>query len=217
MLHDRDIREPLFDFLEERYGKIRIIEEKQMGKSRADIVMVLPQALAGVEIKSDADTYARLASQVKDYNQYFDYNYAVVGSRHAFHIEEHVPDWWGIITVDETEDGADFYLLRAPKENPKPDWKKKLSLLWRPELAHIQELNDMPKYREKSKAFVTEKILQKVPEEVLAAQVSEELFQRDYSEIAEQIQEYRRAAGRTRGKKRASRRKAVAREASRKR
>ena len=60
MLYDRDIREPLFDFLEERYGKIRIIEEKQMGKSRADIVMVLPDAVAGIEIKSDADTYVRL-------------------------------------------------------------------------------------------------------------------------------------------------------------
>lgn len=46
MLRDRDIREPLFDFLEERLGKIRIIEEKTMGRSRADIVMVLPEALA---------------------------------------------------------------------------------------------------------------------------------------------------------------------------
>ena len=26
--HDRDIREPLFEFLEEQYGKIRIIDEK---------------------------------------------------------------------------------------------------------------------------------------------------------------------------------------------
>ena len=40
MLYDKDIRDPLFDFLEERYHKIRIIEEKQMGRSRADIVMV---------------------------------------------------------------------------------------------------------------------------------------------------------------------------------
>ena len=39
MLYDKDIRDPLFDFLEERYHKIRIIEEKQMGRSRADIVM----------------------------------------------------------------------------------------------------------------------------------------------------------------------------------
>ena len=48
MLYDRDIREPLFDYLEERYGKVRVIEEKQMGRSRADIVMVLPEELAGI-------------------------------------------------------------------------------------------------------------------------------------------------------------------------
>ena len=40
MLYDKDIREPLFDFLEAYYGKMRILEEKQMGRSRADIVMV---------------------------------------------------------------------------------------------------------------------------------------------------------------------------------
>ena len=72
MLYDKDIREPLFDFLEERYGKIRILEEKQMGKSRADIVMVLPNTIAGIEIKSDADTYVRLKRQVRDYNRYYD-------------------------------------------------------------------------------------------------------------------------------------------------
>jgi hypothetical protein len=56
-LHDKDIREPLFDFLEEKYGKVRIMEEKQMGRSRADVVMVTESALCGIEIKSDADTY----------------------------------------------------------------------------------------------------------------------------------------------------------------
>ena len=75
MLYDKDIREPLFDYLEERYGKIRIIEEKQMGRSRADAVMVRPFSLSGIEIKSDADTYARLKRQVRDYDRYFDYNY----------------------------------------------------------------------------------------------------------------------------------------------
>jgi hypothetical protein len=48
VLHDKDIREPLFDFLEERYGKIRIIEEKRMGRSRADVVMVTESALCGL-------------------------------------------------------------------------------------------------------------------------------------------------------------------------
>ena len=71
MLHDSEIREPLFDFLEETYGRIRVIEEKMMGRSRADVVMVLEDALCGVEIKSDADTYARLSRQVKDYEKEF--------------------------------------------------------------------------------------------------------------------------------------------------
>ena len=66
--HDKDIREPLFDFLEEKYGKVRIIEEKVMGRARADGVMVTEDALVGLEIKSDADTYARLSRQVKDYH-----------------------------------------------------------------------------------------------------------------------------------------------------
>ena len=56
MLLDKDIREPLFEFLEERYGKVRILEEKTVGSSRADVVMVIPDKIVGIEIKSDADT-----------------------------------------------------------------------------------------------------------------------------------------------------------------
>jgi hypothetical protein len=191
MLYDKDIREPLFEYLELTYGKIRILEEKQMGRSRADVVMVLPDALVGIEIKSDADTYARLKRQVRDYNQYYDRNYVVVGSTHAMHVKEHVPDWWGIISVEEMEGGIDFYPLRKAGENPKVDWKRKLGILWRPELAHIQEINHLPKYKEKSKAFVIEKLLQKLPKDVLKMQVSEELFERDYTTIAKRIRDYK--------------------------
>lgn len=192
MLYDRDIREPLFDFLEECYGKIRILEEKQMGRSRADLVMVIPGAVVGLEIKSDADTYARLARQVKDYDRYFDYNYAVVGSSHAWHIEERVPGWWGIITVEEADREVDFYVLRAAKTNPQLDWKKKLSLLWRPELTHILEANGLPGYRDRSKQFVIDRIFECVPEELLAGQISEELFERDYTKVDQEMKEYRR-------------------------
>lgn len=194
MLYDKDIREPLFDFLEETYGKVRIIEEKKMGRSRADVVMVLPEAVCGLEIKSDADTYARLSRQVRDYNQYFDYNYIVAGTKHAHHVEEHVPDWWGIITVELEEGRPDFYLLRKAGENPKVNWKRKLGLLWRPELARIQERNRLPKYREKSKDFVIDKILLKVPKERLYRQISDELFERDYTEIEENIRAYKKEA-----------------------
>jgi hypothetical protein len=98
-LYDKDIREPLFDFLEEQYGKVRILEEKNIGRVRADVVMITEEALYGIEIKSDADTYTRLKKQVKNYDMYYDRNIIVVGTSHAAHVSEHVPDWWGIITL----------------------------------------------------------------------------------------------------------------------
>ena len=192
MMYDKDIREPLFEFLEEYYGKVRIIEEKKMGRSRADVVIILSNAVCGLEIKSDADTYARLSRQVRDYDQYYDYNFIVVGTRHAHHVAEHVPEWWGIITVEPEDGKPDFYVLRKPQENPKVDWKKKMSLLWRPELVHIQELNQMPRYKKNSKQFVIDKILLKVPKDKLYQQISQELFERDYTKIAEEIRAYKR-------------------------
>jgi hypothetical protein len=191
VLYDRDIREPLFEFLEEMYGKVRIIQEKNMGKSRADVVAVLSDTFCGIEIKSDADTYARLKRQVIDYDKYFDYNYVVVGSSHALHIEEQVPEYWGIITVEQTNQKMDFYVLKKPQKNPNIDMQRKLSLLWRPELAHIQELNGMAKYKTSSKQFVIEKILAKVPQEQLQKQMSDELFERDYEKIADIINQFR--------------------------
>ena len=68
IFYDKDIREPLFDFLEYSFGKVRILEEKRTGSARADVVMITPDYLYGIEIKSDADTYARLEKQVKNYN-----------------------------------------------------------------------------------------------------------------------------------------------------
>ena len=194
ILYDKDIREPLFDFLDETYGKIRIIEEMNIGRVRSDIVMVTPRLIYGIEIKSDADTYTRLKKQVKNYDLYYDRNIIVVGSSHAMHVEEHVPDWWGIITVELDKDGkVDFYVLREPKDNPKVDRRRKITLLWRPELANLLEINKLPKYKQKNKAFVQEKLLEKVPDEILWEQVYEELFQRDYNNIAQQIAEYKNA------------------------
>lgn len=196
MLHDKDIREPLFDFLEETYGKIRIIEEKTMGRSRADVVMVTEHDLVGIEIKSDADTYARLSGQVKDYDRYYDRNIVVVGSTHGLHIKEHVPDHWGIITVELVDDELDFYVLRAPAGNPKIKLQNKLKVLWRPELFELQMRYEMPKYKDKSKDFVIWKIAARIPDnlstEQLNSDISEILFERDYTSIATTLKEYRK-------------------------
>jgi hypothetical protein len=193
MLLDKDIREPLFDFLEIEYGKTRIIEEKMIGKSRADVIMVITNALVGIEIKSDADTYARLEGQIKDYEKYFDYNIVVVGSSHASHVPEHVPDSWGIITVDEVDGKTDFYFFRRPLLNPKVKLDKKLELLWRPELGTILERLELPAYKSQSKPFVRKKLLEKVEPDILNFQISELLFERDYEKLLAEIAAFRKA------------------------
>lgn len=193
ILKDKDIREPLFDFLEEQYGKIRIVEEKQAGRARADVVMITPAVLYGIEIKSDADTYTRLKKQVKYYDWYYDRNIIVVGTSHAVHVREHVPEWWGVITVEYDEnENLDFYVLREASDNPKVNDSKKITFLWRPELNRLLELNGLPKYREKSKQFVQGKLLESVPGDILWPQAYNELFERDYNTIADQIKKYRK-------------------------
>lgn len=193
ILYDKDIREPLFAFLEERLGKIRILEEKRTGKARADAVMVTERFLYGIEIKSDADTYARLAGQVKYYDWYYDRNIVVVGSSHAYHIEEHVPEWWGIITVEPDENGeVDFYVLRECGENPKVKDHRKITILWRRELNHLLERNGLPAYRQRSKKSVREALIERVSPNVLWPQAYAELFERDYTTIDDEIEAYRK-------------------------
>ncbi|MCR5195163.1 MAG: sce7726 family protein [Pseudobutyrivibrio sp.] len=222
MLKDKDIRESLFDFLELKYHKARFYQEKMIGKSRADVFMVITEGLVGIEIKSDADTYTRLDGQIKDYDKYFDYNMVVVGSSHALHIEDHVPEHWGIITVDEVEGAPDFYILRQPTLNTKVKLDKKLELLWRPELAALLERFDMPSYKSQSKPFVRKKLIEwtktplanaevtrikraakEVGEEpvipetkldpmALNLEISELLFERDYEKLLSDIDEYRK-------------------------
>ena len=195
-LLDKDIREPLFHFLEETYGKIRILEEKVTGRARADVVMITEEALIDLEIKSDADTYTRLKKQVKNYDMYYDKNIIVAGTSHAAHVKEHVPKYWGIITVEADKNGnPDFYVLREPQDNPKVKDDRKVSILWRIELNNLLAKNNLPKYAQKSKFFVQQTLLERVDRDILWKQAYEELFERDYNTIAETIEEYRKSKG----------------------
>lgn len=258
---DKDIREPLFDFLEEFYGKIRIFEEKVTGISRTDALGVIDGQLIGFEIKSDSDTYTRLKRQTADYDLLCDVNYLVVGKSHRRQADQHIPAHWGIICVyeeNETENeipeadtgkrkirrkagpapdakilsnrtgeeiseinmAADIKEEKLPPEekkriiveidqipgsNPNVKIERQLDLLWRPELATLQEWNEMPKYAQRSKAFVREKILERVPQETLKRQITDLLFERDYEALLAQIREVQkktRPRKRTMSKKR---------------
>ena len=180
-MYDKEIRESLFFFLEESYGKSRILEEKVIGRARADCVLIQEDSFVGIEIKSDHDSYSRLEGQVKNYNQYFDYNMVVVGSKHAHSIESHVPSFWGIITVEEVEGKCDFYILRQEQKNPFCDIKRKASLLWKSELQELQKKYGFPKYQNKSKSFLVNYFLERIAEEELQKDFSHLLLERDYT------------------------------------
>lgn len=96
-------------------------------------------------------------------------------------MEKHVPDYWGIFCVYETENGTEVELIRPHRINPKFKLKKQMELLWKRELSHILALNFMPRYPQKSKVFIRNKLLEKVPEGFLKKQIYEELFERDYT------------------------------------
>lgn len=195
-LLDKDIREPLFEFLEREYGVVRFLEEKVTGRTRADALMVTDDSIHGIEIKSDADTYERLKKQVRYYNRYCDRCWIAAGARHSLHVGEHVPAWWGIIIVDTENGKPDFYIRRRALPNPKPVIREKLSLLWRPELAAIQAKCGLPAYKQKSKEFAQEKILEKIEEQDLHREISAALFERDYTLIEKQISDYKKENGR---------------------
>ena len=180
-MYDKEIRESLFFFLEESYGKSRILEEKLIGRARADCVLILEDSFMGIEIKSDHDSYTRLERQLKYYNQYFDYNMVVVGSKHAHSIESHVPDFWGIITVEDVEGKCDFYVLRQEQKNPFCDIKRKASLLWKSELQELQKKYAFPKYQNKSKSFLVNYLLERISKEQLQRDFSHLLLERDYT------------------------------------
>lgn len=183
MLHDRQIREILFDYLDERYGKIRIFEEKNIKSSRADIIAVTDGIIIGMEIKSDFDSYARLATQVKNYDKYCDINYAVVGRTHKNGVAEHIPPYWGILAVDETDIEPIIYQVRAAEKNPKMMMQNKLAFLWKRELNAVLAQNGLPKYSGKSRRFIVGKMMERVAEEKLARDITDALFERDYSTL----------------------------------
>ena len=86
----------------------------------------------------------------------------------------------------------DFYVIREATDNPKVKDKRKITILWRIELNRLLEKNKLPKYLRKSKQFVQEKLIEKVPGEILWPQAYDELFERDYNTIGQEIENFRR-------------------------
>ena len=180
-LSDPQMREALFTYLDEKYLKIRVFDEKIIGKSRADFIAVTDSTITGYEIKSDLDSYARLKSQVREYNKFCDFCYAVVGKSHQKGIVKHIPEFWGILVISKEYGKTEVYEMRPPDMNPKDTTDNKLSILWKKEIQNIAKKNGLPKYHDRNKKYLMRMLREMIPQKELMLALTNELFERDYT------------------------------------
>ena len=114
------------------------------GKCRADIA-VINGCLVGYEIKSNNDSLRRLGRQVESYSAVFDKAFIVVGGRHIDRIQNHIPEWWGVIISSRGSKGAiSFKMIRKAQVNRKVDPVSVARLLWRDEAVEILQQRRLP-------------------------------------------------------------------------
>lgn len=140
-MDDKAIRKILISSLKVWHPEMRIYQEKTIGGSICDL-MVVTDKLTGYEIKSDQDNYMRIDSQVNWYDQYFDFNYIVVGKSHVESVRNKVPNYWGIIVI--TEDNVS--IIRSAISNKSVNRKRQLSMLWKLELKNLLNYFRLPMY-----------------------------------------------------------------------
>ena len=142
-VRDRDIRATLRRELWTAHPgpDARLIDELGIcqGNARIDVALV-NGALNGFEIKSEADTLERLATQAAIYSRVLDTVVIVASSCHVDAIADAVPDWWGIMDVRGCVPLLQLNEVRGAERNPGVDGSLLVQLLWRDEaLAALAE------------------------------------------------------------------------------
>ncbi len=181
-LLDKDMRRILFDYFEMQDRRLRIFEEFNLGRSRADAFMVTDE-LVGFEIKSDRDSLKRLERQIKYYSMYCDKTYLVTGVRFVEKAQEFLPEFWGIYCIKQYRDKRlELELVREAKFNPKVKLKNQTRLLWRGELIAAIKRNGLGRVSGLNKVKLADKLLTQLSNEQLHKEICEELMERDYSQ-----------------------------------
>ena len=111
-------------------------------------------------------------------------------------MEKHVPKEWGILVVYVEEEEICIMEQRPATLNPKMKQDIQISMMWRPELQRILTKNKLPQYKQKSKKFVQQKLIEKMEWTELKLQMCEELFERDYTLWNEELELYKQTSKR---------------------
>lgn len=185
---EREIRDQLLRQLADNNAANDVIGEEfplEGGSVRIDVIQ-LGAELTGYEIKSDQDTFIRLANQLHAYNRVFDRLYLVCGPRHLAQARALLPSWWGILQADKRADGSVMLkAVRRSKPNPRQEAFSLASLLWRDEALALLHSANLAAPKKASSHLLWEQLASSVPLENLRSAVMSTLSQRPrYSSLA---------------------------------
>lgn len=178
-MRDQDIRTILHFYLTEQNKSIKntiIVDELNIknGLARVDIA-VINGSIHGYEIKSEVDTLNRLANQIGHYNSSLEKISIAFNSSHKEKIFDTVPEWWGVIEVNENYKVLE---LREPKENPLLEISDLLLFLWKDEMIKILEKNEVKYKKSSNRSALIETMTQNIEKEKLLNEVRQALKSR---------------------------------------
>ncbi|WP_159877332.1 sce7726 family protein [Aquitalea denitrificans] len=143
MLRDHEIRAELKARLSSIHASepdTLIVDELGIcqGLARADIAVVNGE-ISAFEIKSDADTLARLQTQIQYYSKICDRASIVVGHRHVDAAKMLIPSWWGLWIAKKQGDNIRLKQLRKGRINNQVEPYALAQLLWKEETFSLLE------------------------------------------------------------------------------
>lgn len=174
-MHDSDIRKLLHPYLERKNKKYKdtiILDELDLcsGLSRIDIV-VINGVIHGYEIKSEEDTLTRLPSQICYYNKSLEKITIATNKLHIEKIRKLVPEWWGLIIINERDKQKKISELRQARANPLIDNLSLLHILWKNELIYIADKYEIKISPHSNKRKLRESIANALDTSILSYEV----------------------------------------------
>lgn len=151
------------------------IEELRLhgGEVRADLVHV--EQMHCFEIKSEADSLARLITQGSRYTLIFDRITLVLAERHVAKAMEMLPAWWGVLVLEAAT--GQFLALREAGVNVRHRAESLASVLTRDEALHILEGAGVRRgWRSKSLYLIQQQVAQMFPIGELRQHIREALL-----------------------------------------
>ncbi|MFC4761750.1 sce7726 family protein [Dyella koreensis] len=145
------------------------------GEVRADLVLI--EEMHCFEIKSEADSLARLISQGSRYARVFDHVTLVMAERHVAKAMELLPPWWGAMVLDPAT--GTFRQLRPARLNVRQSADSLASVLTKDEaLAVLEDSGQMKGWRSKSLYLIQRHIANTMPLEDIKRHLRDALLHR---------------------------------------